>query len=176
MDESIWWRHSRPRLAPRLAVTAVAAATVAGLLSLGPMSGRAAASLTGSATLKLSGAGRGTLREGSGGLCTNARGEGVDLIDLVGSIAGFKGAATWSLVVASQSTKAGTYKIAPGGGSPGGQLDPMVTHSTPTQSEKAILNSSAGSYTFKGEAGTLDVTFGAGKKAITVKGSWNCRA
>jgi hypothetical protein len=139
------------------------------------MSGRAAASITGSATLKLSGAGRGTLREGSGGLCTDARGEGVDLIDLVGSIAGFKSAATWSLVVASQSTKTGTYKIASGGGDPGGQLDPMVKHSTTIQSEKAILNSSAGSYTFKGEAGTLDVTFGTGKKAITVKGSWNCR-
>jgi hypothetical protein len=176
MDESIWWRHSRPRLAPRLAVTEVAAATVAGFSSLGPMSGRAAASLTGSATLKLSGAGQGTLREGSGGVCTNARGEGVDLIDLVGSIAGFKKAATWSLVVASQSTKVGTYKIASGGDSPGGQLDPMVKHSTFTQSEKAVLNSSAGSYTFKGEAGTLDVTFGTGKKAITVKGSWNCRA
>jgi hypothetical protein len=176
MKEPIWWRHSRRRSTPRAALAAVAAATVAGLSSLGPMSGQAAASLTGSATLKLSGAGQGTLREGSGGLCTNARGEGVDLIDLVGSIAGFKKAATWSLVVASQSTKAGTYKIAPDGDSPGGQLDPMVEHSTPIQSEKAILNSSAGSYTFKGEAGTLDVTFGPGKKAITVKGSWNCRA
>ena len=39
-----------------------------------------------------------------------------------------------------------------------------------------VETGTAGSYTFKGEAGTLDVTFGTGKKAITVKGSWNCRA
>jgi hypothetical protein len=151
-----------------------AVALAAGLGALVVVSGEAAASIAGSASLKLSGAGKGTLHEGSSAICTTARGEGVDLIGLVGSVSGFKKAATWSLVVASQSTKAGTYTIS--GDGPSGQLDPMTKHPTELSSEAAILNATSGKYTVRGARGTLDVTFGTGKKAVTVKGSWNCSA
>jgi hypothetical protein len=178
MDQSGWrvvFSVFRPRCTPRLAVAALAITTFAGLFALGAASRQAAASITGSASLKLTGAGRGALKEGSGGLCTTARGEGVDLIGLEGSVDGFKDAATWTMVLASQSTKGGTFKVS-SSGSPGGQLDPIGKHATVFQSQNAILNSSAGTYTVKGVKGTLDVTFGTGKKAITVKGSWNCGA
>jgi hypothetical protein len=156
-------------MVPRIALVALLGVSGA-LLASGP----ATASLYGSASLKLSGAGHGSLHLGSGGFCTNARNEGVDIIGLVGSVAGFKKAATWSLTVASQSTKAGTYKIAADGDAPGGQLDPMVKHSTPAESEASILNSQSGEYSVHGDKGTLDVTFGTGNKAIKVQGSWNC--
>jgi hypothetical protein len=148
-------------------------ATPCAILAILVGSGPAAASITGSATMQLSGAGHGTLHEGPQGLCTTARDEGVDLIGLIGAVSGFKKAATWTLVVASQSTKAGTYRVR-ASGSPGGQLDPIVAHASEAQSQAAILNSTSGTYTVKGVKGTLDVTFGSGKKAIRVKGSWNC--
>jgi hypothetical protein len=151
-------------------------ATIATLFAMmGLLASSAGASINGSASLTLSGAGKGTLHEGSGGLCTNARGDGVDLIGLQGSISGFNSAATWSLVVATQSGKAGTYPVSANGKTTG-QLDPMVKNSTYIESEKALLNSSSGTLTFNGEKGTLNVTFGTGKKAVTVKGSWNCSA
>jgi hypothetical protein len=151
-------------------------ATIATLFAtIGLMAASAGASIDGSASLTLSGAGKGTLHEGSDGLCTNARGEGVDLIGLSGSISGFSSAATWSLVVATQSGKAGTYSVSANGKTTG-QLDPMVKNSTTTESAKALLNSSSGTLTFNGEKGTLNVTFGTGKKAVTVKASWNCSA
>jgi hypothetical protein len=151
-------------------------ATIATLgATIGLMAGSAGASLTGSASLTLSGAGKGTLHEGSSGICTNARGDGVDLLDLQGSISGFQSAATWSLVVATEGGKAGTYPVSANGKTTG-QLDPMVKNSTTLESEKALLNSSSGTFTFSGEKGSLNVTFGTGKKAVTVKGSWNCSA
>ncbi len=176
MEQTHWWTTAsllRPGGTRRLAAGVLASATIAGLCCFGAVAGPASASIAGSASLKLSGAGDGTLKEGASGLCTTARDEGVDLIDLVGSVTHFKTAATWSLVVASQSTASGTFKVS-AGGSPGGQLDPMVKHATVLQSETAILNSTSGSYTVKGDKGTLDVTFGSGKKAKTVKGSWDC--
>jgi hypothetical protein len=163
------WTTVLARLATPVAAAGVATALLCGVGGSAP----AGASITGSASVKLSGAGKGSLHEGSSGICTDARGEGVDLIGLVGTVSGFKKAATWSLVVQATSPKSGTYKIS-SSGSTAGQLDPMVKHSTYVQSEKAILNSSAGTFTFKGEKGTMDVTFGTGSKAITVKGSWNC--
>jgi|HubBroStandDraft_1064217.scaffolds.fasta_scaffold50407_2 hypothetical protein len=174
MDAS-GWRAVLPAIhqrgTARLALVALAAVTLTGLTVL--VSGPAGASLTGTASFKLSGAGRGSLKEGPQGICTTARGEGVDLINLVGSISGFKSAATWTLVVASQSTTGGTFTVN-SSGSPGGQLDPIVKHATVFQSQNAILNSTKGTYTVHGEKGSLDVTFGSGGKAITVKGSWNC--
>jgi hypothetical protein len=125
--------------------------------------------------MTLSGAGKGTLHEGSSGICTDARGGGVDLSDLQGSISGFKSAATWSLVVTTQSAKSGTYSVSENG-TITGQLDPMMKNSTILESEKALLYSSSGKLTFNGEKGTLTVTFGTGKKAVSVKGSWNCSA
>jgi hypothetical protein len=79
------------------------------------------------------------------------------------------------LVLASPSTKGGTFTVS-SSDSPGGQLGPSVKNATLAQTQNALLNSSSGTYTVKGEKGTLDVIFGTGKKAITVKGSWNCAA
>jgi hypothetical protein len=149
-------------------------ATIATLLAtIGLLAGSAGASIDGSASLTLSGAGKGTLHEGPSGACSTAHSEGVDLIDLQGSISGFKSAATWSLAVTTQSAKGGTYSVSENG-TTSGQLDPMVKNSTYLESEKAVLNSSSGTLTFSGKQGTLNVTFGTGKKAVTVKGSWNC--
>jgi hypothetical protein len=151
-------------------------ATIATLCAtIGLMGGSAGASIAGSASLTLSGAGKGTLHEGPSGACSTAHGEGVALLDLQGSISGFKSAATWSLVVTTQSAKGGTYSFSKNGTTTG-QLDPMVKNSTYLESEKAILYSASGKLTFNGKQGTLNVTFGTGKNAVTVKGSWNCSA
>jgi hypothetical protein len=48
--------------------------------------------------------------------------------------------------------------------------------SGPAAVQAAILNFTSGTYAVKGVKGTLDLTFGSGKKAITVKGPWNCRS
>ena len=151
-----------------------AGAATAAIAMVGLLAGTASASITGAATLKLSGAGKGTLTEGKSAICTNARGSGVDLLDLTGSISGFKSAAEWTITVEAEAEKAGTYKINSTSGS--GQLDPIGKHATAVQEEAAILNASKGTFTFKGEKGTLNVTFGTGHKVITVKGSWNCSA
>jgi hypothetical protein len=151
-----------------------AGAATATLAMVGVLAGTAGASVTGATTLKLSGAGKGTLTEGKSGICTNARNQGVDLLDLTGSISGFKSAAEWTITVEAPTTKGGTFKINSTSGS--GQLDPIGKHPTAVQEEAAILNATKGTFTFKGEKGSMNVTFGTGHKAITVKGSWNCSA
>jgi hypothetical protein len=157
-------------MATPLTVIIVALCATTGLVA-----GSAGASIAGKSSLTLSGAGKGKLQEGSSGVCTNARGAGVDLIDLTGSITGFKSAATWTLTVLTQSAKAGTYSVTKNGTTTA-QLDPMKKHSTFVASEEALLYSSSGTMTFKGEKGSLNITFGTGQKAVTVKGTWNCSA
>jgi hypothetical protein len=147
--------------------------------SCGSIAGAAAspagAAITGSAKFTLSGAGKGTLQEGSEGLCTNARGAGGDILGLTGSISNFPSSDTWSIVVSTPKAKNGTYAIGKSGSNgPFGQLTPAKKSATEFQNQAAILDASSGQFSFSGEKGTLDVTFGKGKKAITVKGSWNC--
>jgi len=156
-------------------IIAVVSLTMASVASVALATSPVAASINGTASLTLSGAARGTLHEGPQGLCTNARGMGVDLIGLQGSISGFRNVASWTLVVAAKSARGGSYKVA-SNGDPGGQLDPIAKHATVIQSQAAILNSSSGTFKFKGYKGTLRVTFGSGKHAIEVTGSWNCQA
>ena len=157
-----------PTRAPvRLAL--ITAASAAALLTV---AGPASASLAGTAMLTLSGAVRGTLHEGPSGICTNARGEGVDILGLQGSIGGSH-AGSWTFVLGATAAKGGTYKIANDVST--GQLDPIAKHPTLTSSEKSLINATHGTFTFSGYKGSANVTFGTGKKAITVKGSWNCR-
>lgn len=162
------YRHSGRVLRLTMAIATLGA-------TVGLVAGSAGASIAGKATMTVSGAGKGTLREGTNGLCTNARGLGVDLIDLQGSISGFKRAATWSLEAVSQSAKSGTYPVSKNGNTTA-QLDPMVKNSTSAQSMAALLYATSGQLKFNGEKGSLNITFGTGKKAVTVKGTWNCSA
>jgi hypothetical protein len=152
----------------RLALITGASAVAASLALAGP----ASASIAGTATLTLSGAVHGTVHEGPSGICTNARGNGVDILGLQGAVAGSH-AGSWTFVLEATAGKAGTYKIA--NGVAGGQLDPIAKHPTLTSSEKSLINATHGTFTFSGYKGSANVAFGTGKKAITVKGSWNCR-
>ncbi|HEY1832005.1 MAG TPA: hypothetical protein VGG38_17360 [Acidimicrobiales bacterium] len=157
----------------RTGILAGFVAVAAALTVAVPPSG---ASLDGTATLKLSGSAKGTLKEGPQGFCTPLRtgqGSGVDLINLVGNISAYKKSKTWSFTVDSSANGGGTFTAGPASGSANGQLDPIGA--TQLQSEANLYNSGTkGSFTVHGKKGTVNMTFVNGKKSITVKGSWDC--
>jgi hypothetical protein len=152
----------------RVVVTLAVAGLACGLLS-----SSAGASLFGKTTLQLSGATKGKLTEGSGGICAVGRSQGVTVSGLVGHLSGAdKKYSTWSFIVSSPKGKNGSYTMSPSSGT-SGQIGGAVKGA---QLVGLQLNMSSGKFTLDGDKGTLNVVFGTGHKAIKVKGAWNCGA
>ncbi len=158
-------RMVRGRLAR---VSAVGCATA---LAIGLWAGAAGASGGPTATFKLSGAGKGTLRTSGLTQCEITGGRGVAISDLKGSISGYKQIASWSLAMSAQTAGAALYTVVPGPYPEG------VLAANPRKRNGSVMqfNATAGTFRFKALRGSLDVTFAAGKKSITAKGSWNCQ-
>jgi hypothetical protein len=155
----------RGRLARLGAIGCVAA------IAVGLWAGAAGASGGPTATFKMSGAGKGTLRTGGLTQCEITGGRGVAISDLKGSISGYKKIATWSLAMSAPTAGAAVFIVVPGPYPEG------VLAANPKKHNGTVLqfNATSGTFKFNALRGSLDVTFKLGKKTITAKGSWNCQ-
>ncbi len=142
-------------------------------LGCGLLSNSAGASIAGKTTMKLSGAVSGTLTEGTSGICTIGRSNGVVVIGLMGHISGAgKKYSNWSLDLSTTSGKSGTYTV----NSTSGASGQLGAAKKGAQMVGLQLNLDSGKFTLDGTKGSMSVVFGTGSKAIKAKGSWNCKA
>jgi hypothetical protein len=156
---------------PLARLGAVGSATILAVCLLAGTAGTAGASGGPTATFKLSGAGKGTLRTSGLTQCEITGGRGVAISDLTGSISGYKKIVSWSLAMSAPTAGAALYTVVPGPYPEG------VLAATPRKHNGTVLqfNATSGTFRFNALRGSLDVTFESGKKEIRAKGTWNCQ-
>lgn len=136
----------------------------------------AAASTTASYSLKVTGAGSGTLHNGRYGGCLNGNGQ-VDVDDLVGTITHFtKDVVSWDLTI--DETHNGTFHFA---GSPIAHPTtefsamPTGTNFSAVQSDQFFADKGTVTIHGKGTTGSISATFAnTHNQQLEITGHWTC--
>jgi len=164
-------------------VTGVVAALAlsAGALVVSSASGTAGAVVASGGstnTYKLSGAVSGTLKDGPEAGCPyggiNSKGF-INLNDLVGSVSGLSGIASWDLDV--NVKKNGTFKFkALPIGDPNAELNVALKNGSIAKAVKDNFFANAGTVTVKGESGSIHATMSqaGGGKTLKLVAQWAC--
>ena len=171
------WAQWRRCVGTTLAVLAVSAG--AAITSWAPATaGAAVAPSGGGNTYKLSGAVNGTLSDGPNAGCPyggiNTKGF-INLNDLVGSVSGISGVASWSLDV--NVKKNGTFKFkALPIGDPNAELSVVLKDGNIDKSVADNFFADGGTVTVKGESGTISATMRqtSGAKTLKLVARWAC--
>jgi len=133
-------------------------------------------------SFKLSGAGKGTISEGPVGSCLAGKEGGgiIEIDDLVGSVKGYSGVASWTVVI--NENKNGSFKLKPDSTKdPQLALNDTLKNHNLAQGDKADLEGTSGTVVVHGSAGSVNSTVrnlsssGYGK-TIKISGSWTCPA
>jgi hypothetical protein len=176
-DQMSRWADWRKCVGTTLAVLTLSAGVVVTSLAAAP-AGAALASSGGPNTYKLSGAVKGTLSDGPNAGCPyggiNTKGF-IDLNDLVGSVSGISGVASWSLDV--NVKKNGTFKFkALPIGDPNAELNVNLKDGNIAKAVADNFFADAGSVTVKGESGSISATMRQNPSGKTLKlvARWAC--
>jgi len=166
-----------------VAGVALCAGTLVAALVGQPAGASVAAKSVAANTYKLSGAVTGTLLDGPNAGCPYGginSGGFVALNDLVGSVSGIKGVASWSLDVTVK--KNGTYSFqSSSGGTPTAILSVNLKGKDLTnaiqQGVKDNFFAHGGTVTVKGEAGSINASMSQiGGKTLKIVAKWDCGA
>ena len=173
---SVAWRRARVSLA--------IATFCAGASFLSMAGGTASAVLASSGggatnTYKLSGAIKGTLKDGPEAGCPyggiNSKGF-IDLNDLVGSVSGLKGVTSWSLDVNVKKNGTFKFKTLPIG-DPNAELGVSLKSGNIAKAVGDNFFARGGTVTIKGESGSINATMSQnGGKTLTLVARWACGA
>jgi hypothetical protein len=171
------WADWRKFVGTTLAVLALSAGAAITSLAAAP-AGAVVASSGGSNTYTLSGAVNGSLRDGPNAGCPyggiNNKGF-VELNDLVGSVSGLSGVASWTLDV--NVKKNGTFKFkALPVGDPNAELNVDLKDGNIAKSVADNFFADSGTVTVKGESGSISATMrlASGSKTLKFAGHWAC--
>jgi hypothetical protein len=170
-----WQRFARRTLA----VAALTAGTAITALAAGP-AGAAVRSSGGTNTYKLSGAVNGTLHDGPDAGCPyggiNTKGF-VELNDLVGSVSGLSGVASWSLDINVKKNGTFKFKTLPIG-DPNAELNVNLKDGNITKGVADDFFANGGTVTVKGESGSVSATMreASGGKTLKLVARWACGA
>jgi hypothetical protein len=177
------WVKRQDRVVSSVVAIALCAGTMILALAAPPAGASVSAKSAAANTYKLTGGVSGTLSDGPnagcpyGGIDNNGF---VDLNDLVGSISGIKGVASWSLDVTVK--KNGTYSFkALTERTPTAILSVNLKGKNVTQSiekgQKDTFFAHGGTVTVKGESGSINASMSQiGGKALKIVAQWDCGA
>ncbi len=174
-------RVNRPVRAMRsTAIVALCASATVIAMAAGPAGALVASTKAGAVnTYKISGALNGTLHDGPlagcpyGGINNNGF---IELNDLVGSVSGIKGVASWTLV--ANVKKNGTFSFKGlSSGDPNAEMNVLLKNKSITQGLADNFFAQSGTVTVKGESGSIRATMSqTGGKTIKMVGRWACGA
>jgi hypothetical protein len=171
------WAEWRKFVGTTLALLALCAGVAITALVAVP-AGAAVASSGGSNTYKLSGAVSGTLRDGPNAGCPyggiNTKGF-VELNDLVGSVSGLSGVASFTLDVNVKKNGTFKFKSLPIG-DPNAELNVALKDGDIAKSVRDNFTADGGTVTVKGESGSLSATMRQTPSGKTLKlvARWAC--
>ncbi len=172
-----WWADWRRYVGATLAVLTLSAGAAITSLAAAP-AGALVATGGGVNTYKLSGAVNGTLSDGPNAGCPyggiNNKGF-VELNDLVGSVSGISGVASWSLDV--NVKKNGTFKFkALPVGDPNAELNVNLKDGNIAKGVADNFFADSGTVTVKGESGSLSASMrqASGAKTLKLVARWAC--